>query len=163
GPRADDSAAQSVRRLIRAAVAVRRRPCCLQSICRPVVSNLQAGQPSPQRDAVAAVMPLEVSSGHSRQHTCPTEMHMKYSKQVLLAAVLAGLGSSAVITASAQSPNPPPPGAHGPRGGFGHFRGGPGGEFTRPLLRAVHQLENQSPFNGEKDAIRGAVQTALKG
>ena len=68
---------------------------------------------------------------------------MKNSKRVVLAVALAALGGGAVMTASAQSSGPGPgPGAHGPRhGGFGHFRGGPGGELVGTLLRAIHQVE----------------------
>lgn len=87
---------------------------------------------------------------------------MKISKRVLVAA-LATLGCGAMMAVSAQTTAsaPVPNGPH--HGGPGHFRHhGPGGQYTGSLLRALHQVERQSPSTYPRAKIDAAVKAVFE-
>lgn len=87
---------------------------------------------------------------------------MKISKRVL-AAALATLGCGAMMAASAQGTSPAAV-ADGPHhGGPGFFRHqGPGGQYTASLLRALHQVERQSPATYPRASIDAAVKAVFE-
>ena len=90
---------------------------------------------------------------------------MKISKRVLAAALATTLGCGAVVAVAQTSGATPGQGTHqGPRhGGPGRFRhAGFGGAYTGELLRALHQVERQSPSTYPRDKINAVVKAVFE-